>query len=61
MDKLEKLLQLCQAYGCTSYADQEYKLELVHLGRSEIDDGAFEVDFSGATFTTDDEPDPEPN
>ena len=33
--ELEQLLQLLQAYGVTSYADKELKLELVSFDRSQ--------------------------
>jgi len=57
--ELERLLSLLQAYGVTSYADKDIKLELVNFGISEMipledddDDDDFEVDFTGATFSS---------
>ena len=50
--ELEKLLMLLQAYGVTSYADKEVKLELAPA--IEMPDEEFGVDFSAIRFTEDD-------
>lgn len=46
--ELEQLLQLCQAYGVTSFKNKEYDLELVNLGGSVVDDDEtdFEIEVS---------------
>lgn len=43
MEELEKLLALLQAYGVTEYSDSKYKLSLVHLEQSYIDEQDFEI------------------
>jgi hypothetical protein len=51
MDKLKELLPLLREYGVTSYADNEFKIELTLGVVEEPEEGEFEVDWSGLQMT----------